>query len=124
MDPLALAILMLIQFVWRSQQQICYYSCIDSNSASSRYWTHEWTFSHSDTDVVTSKKKIQLLANITHIVPVHFPDEPVPLITSQYLPSGSEVENDAFQTESSLLIATYPIAPQKDKYQYTANIKQ
>ena len=52
---------------------------------------------------------------ITHVVPVHFPGEPVPLITSQYLPSGSEVENDASQDESRLLIATYPKEPQKKK---------
>ena len=64
------------------------------------------------------KKKKSTTANITHVVPVHFPEELVPLITSQYLPSGSEVEKAAFQTESSLLIATYPVEPQKNKCQY------
>ena len=63
-----------------------------------------------------SKKKNQILpTNITHVVPVHDPGEPVPLITSQYLPSGSEVENDVVQTESALLIATNPDDPRKSK---------
>ena len=34
-----------------------------------------------------------------------------PLITSQYVPSGSEVENVAVHAESALLIATNPRAP-------------
>ena len=58
---------------------------------------------------------------MTYVVPVQFPGIPVPLITSQYWPSGSEVVNVSSQGESSLLIATNPIEPQKKKKcQYTA----
>ena len=85
---------------------------MNSDSASSGYCTGEWTLRHGDTDALTSNNNNLTAANITYVVPVHFPGEPVPLITSQYWPSGSEVVNAAFQSESSLLIATYPIEPQ------------
>lgn len=94
-----------------------------SDSVSSGYWSAEWTFRYLDTEKMqlnvnkrtkgTKKKRNNRQTNITYVVPVHFPDELVPLITSQYWPSGSEVENSEFQTESSLLIATNPRAPQK-----------
>jgi len=44
-------------------------------------------------------------------VPVHFPEEFFPLITSQYDPAGKEVVNMALQAESALFIATKPRDP-------------
>ena len=47
----------------------------------------------------------------THEVPVQVLEELVPLMTLQYVPSGSEVVKVADQAESALLIATKPRAP-------------
>ena len=48
---------------------------------------------------------------ITHVEPEQLPLENAPLMTSQYVPSESDVENVADHAESSLLIATNPAEP-------------
>ena len=47
----------------------------------------------------------------THDDPVQLPSDDVPLITSQYDPSGRDVVNVVDHSESALLIATKPSAP-------------
>ena len=58
-----------------------------------------------------SMRRILHTKGRTYASPVHSPDELVPLITSQYVPSGRDVWNVELHTVSALLIATYPAAP-------------
>lgn len=49
--------------------------------------------------------------NKTYSLPEHDPGEPLPLMTSQYAPSGTEVVKLVVQSESPLLIATKAAEP-------------
>ena len=68
-------------------------------------------------EVVSAPALHRKKGEITHVEPEQLPLESAPLMTSQYVPSASEVENVADHAESSLLIATNPAEPVRDRRQ-------
>lgn len=61
-------------------------------------------------------------ARDAHEDPVQLLPEEVPLMTSQYAPSGREVEKVDDQAESALLIATKPSAPVRRKLHLSCSL--